>query len=1620
MKKRMLAWVLVLAMLLPVLPAGVLADDAATSGTCGENLTWTLENGVLTISGTGEMEDYTAGSTPWNEIRQNIVSVVIASGVTSVGDRAFYECGSLTSVTIQSNIKTIGDSAFWSCGKLTTINFPESLKSIGDYAFIYCDSLTSIAFPDGVEVIGNSIFLCAHGLKSVSIGSSVASIGTDVFEGCDALQSIRVASNNTTYASVDGVLFNKVKTELICYPSGKLDTSYEIPAGVVQINDGAFMYCGNLENVSVPTGVKRIGSRSFYGCHDLTNVNVPSGVVSIGESAFGNCGSLTSITIPRGVTNIGNSAFHFCRQLTTVNIGYGIETIGIDTFFECNSLEHVSIPSSVKNIGGGAFAYCYNLKSINIPSGVTNIDGDAFNFCSSLTHVRIPANVASIGSHAFYACSKLTAFEVEKDCAAYTSIDGVLFNKSGSELICFPAEKATENYTIPSSVKYIDDQAFALCINLKNISIPDGVTEINDSTFYACRNMTSVSVPVSVTTIKQSAFSECNSLSDVYYGGTKTTWAGIAVATGNNALTAATIHYNASAGKCGDNLTWIFADGNLEIRGIGGMYDFSESNLPPWSSIASNVKNIFIWSDTASIGKNAFNSCSNATYVAISSSVTKIGEGAFKDCGNLRNAHFSGTEADWSKVQMGANNDPLTSLSVLCSGTEPGGSGSETGGGTGSGESGIPSGFNSTIYHAKWLSGDQSTEYILNEAQSPSRILSDALKGSSMETAVDLWKSFSLVFDTIDDISSLHDVAIEEKDMYSALILNALNASTSYDVIATEFEDALSLSKEIISDVKSFITANKGVDLSNDKLFLQYIEQNPDDIQDYISDWFKQEQPDLASMGTVFKNFSTVLKGVSNIENYCEMIAAYTTLSETSEAMKNVLRAAYNQSKSTYGSFDPLTLAFQECLTIITDSQQNLTQAIITKGFTVVGKGMAEYLVGEFWKEVSNKIYTVAPPVAVLQAGYKAGKTISNWLCNTDDTIEAYLKMHAILGIENIVGASYGNIKSAFVANQDLNAAADYIAAMSLMFCLKDVDCDSAYGYVDKLDSSLLNKVQQAFGKTDYNQLKTSIKAYQNDYKVYYITSLTGWINYLEEDYPGSGLYKMYEGLINQARNSVLKKEIIAACPVNVYVYDQSDHVVASVIDGRVSCSADNVMIALLGDQKVIRFYDGEDYRVEYVGYDTGNMDVTISEFDENESTVRTVNYYDVALNDGKTYTMDADNETLKPYELLDKEQSSVVAHDYDSMDTNATYNIEVISGTMLQNGEICVETTAQKGETLQLNAYVPEGYQFISWEASNHADIFADKTQATTNLIMPSGDITVTAILKEIEHSYQKDVVAPTCTEKGYTEYTCKYCGNSYVGDYVPATGHNWDGGKVTKQPTATEKGEKTYNCATCGETRTEEIPATSSPAVPDKPTGPDKPTTPDKPSTPDVPTVPTITFVDVPAGAYYYDAVNWAVSKGITNGTGVDEQGNNYFSPDASCTRAQAVTFLWRAAGSPEPSSTSNPFTDVPTGEYYYKAVLWAVEKGITKGVSDTEFSPNTTCNRAQIVTFLHRYEGEPKAEGQSFNDVPANEYYYAPVIWAVSKGVTNGTGGGKFSPLADCTRGQIVTFLYRDMVP
>ena len=414
MKKRLLSFVLVVLMIASLLPATALAADIVDSGTCGaegdgSNLTWTLDSdGVLTISGSGDMHGYGPSGAPWHG---RVKSAVIAEGVTSIGGFAFYDCTSLTSVTI-----------------------PDSVTSIGANAFFDCTSLTSVTIPD-----------------------SVTSIGVGAFASCTSLTGIWVAESNSHYSSdASGVLFNKDKTTLVQCPGAF--AAYTIPNSVTSIGDVAFSFCTSLASVTIPDSVTSIGRHAFQYCTSLTSVTIPNGVTSIGDSAFSYCASLTSVTIPDSVTSIGWSAFAGCTSLTSVTIPDSVTSIGSLAFSGCTSLTSVTVPDSVTSIGDAAFASCTSLTGIwvaegsshyasdasgvlfnkdkttlvqcpgafsgsyAIPDSVTSIGHCAFEDCASLTSVTIPDSVTSIGHYAFEGCRSLTDVYFTGTESAWNSI----------------------------------------------------------------------------------------------------------------------------------------------------------------------------------------------------------------------------------------------------------------------------------------------------------------------------------------------------------------------------------------------------------------------------------------------------------------------------------------------------------------------------------------------------------------------------------------------------------------------------------------------------------------------------------------------------------------------------------------------------------------------------------------------------------------------------------------------------------------------------------------------------------------------------------------------------------------------------------------------------------------------------------------------------------------------------------------------------------------------------------------------------------------------------------------------------------------------------------------------
>ena len=338
------------------------SNSSYYSGFCGKNVTWKLlENGELIIEGTGEMYNYAQFNpvTPWYECREMINTITIFTGVTSIGEWAFYDCSSLTSITIPESVTSIGEHAFSDCSSLTSITIPESVTSIEGWAFLHCTSLTSITIPANVINIGYGILMGCNGLVSV-----VVEVGNPVYDSRYNCNAIIETSSNTLVGGCSATI---------------------IPNGITSIGNRAFCYC-DFTSISIPKSVKTIDDYAFVGS-SLTSITIPEGVTSIGREAFYNCKNLTAITLPESVTSIGGYAFS-------------------------GTPWYKNQPDGVVYVNNVLYEYKGTMPantSIEVREGTVSISYDAFSGCSSLAAITLPEGVTSIGDDAFYGCSSLTA-----------------------------------------------------------------------------------------------------------------------------------------------------------------------------------------------------------------------------------------------------------------------------------------------------------------------------------------------------------------------------------------------------------------------------------------------------------------------------------------------------------------------------------------------------------------------------------------------------------------------------------------------------------------------------------------------------------------------------------------------------------------------------------------------------------------------------------------------------------------------------------------------------------------------------------------------------------------------------------------------------------------------------------------------------------------------------------------------------------------------------------------------------------------------------------------------------------------------------------------------------------
>lgn len=603
MKKRVLSLMLVLLMTLTLIPLESLAEAAAAPGTCGskgDNLTWELdeENGVLTISGQGDMADYSEEApAPWAECYMETVSV--EKGVTGIGEYAF---SSYTAATIElpEGLERIGVYAFAQSECFSEIKIPDSVKSIGSGAFCRCIGLEKATLPQKLTELSDSLFEDCAGLTEVNIPQSVTAIGENAFKGCKALAVI------------------------------------SIPDGVKTIGKEAFASCAAVEELKIPTGVERIGESAFKG------TNIESVIFDGTKERWTAIGGETSgidiekirHSCDKGSAWLSNGGEHWheCSWCGKVSDKAAHEDEGDGTCKVCGAgLTDVLAEGTISGLnwslarsgvltisGSGELPELANdgtsvpwkkhsdiIIEVVIKSGVTGVGSGAFTGCTALKKVSISDTVKKLDLNAFSGCTALEAFAVEDGNEAYASADGVLFNAGKTRLISCPVGK-TGAYTVPETVTEIEKSAFAAS-GVESVSMSDAVNAVGEGAFSNCSKLKSVVLPKGLKELKKSLFSGCSALEA------------------------------------------ISIPDSVKTLGEG-----------VFSGCAA-LKEVKIPGEVTVIPKNAFSGCAALESVSIPASVTAIKEAAFDGCTALKNVTFLGKDDEWGKVTIAGKNDALDS-----------------------------------------------------------------------------------------------------------------------------------------------------------------------------------------------------------------------------------------------------------------------------------------------------------------------------------------------------------------------------------------------------------------------------------------------------------------------------------------------------------------------------------------------------------------------------------------------------------------------------------------------------------------------------------------------------------------------------------------------------------------------------------------------------------------------------------------------------------------------------------------------------------------------------------------------------------------------------------------------
>lgn len=1462
---------------------------------------------------------------------------------------------------VKEGVTAIGPYAFFMCFKLTSVTLPSTLKTVKEQAFHYCEALTDCTLPKGLERVENSGFFgCENWTGVDNIPDSVQYIGPYAFTECKGSRLV-------------------------------------IPEGITRIEEFAFWgYENGLTEIVLPSTLTFIGSSAFAWAKDVTSLTIPEGVTSIGEQAFGRMDSLQSLTLPSTLTEIGANAFMGGKavenKLAEVYIPAGVTTIGANAFADRDGL---TIVADSKQTAAAQYALANGL-TLRLKNGET-IDSDfeiengvLVAYHGSDSEVVIPDTVTEIGESAFQAAEEgESGVDLKKITipASVTKIGTSAFESCALTEVIF-AEG--------SQLQEIGSNAFAYCTKLPKITLPDTLVSIGASAFCGASQLGEIQIPASVISIDDDAFNTCYGLQAVTFASD--------------------------------------LDSHLKTIGARAFYQ------------CYRLKVLDIPEGVTAIGDQAFRVSQGLKRVYLPASLTQLGTtvpAVFLDLNSLNNS----TPKDLTEITVAEGNPVYSSHDGLVYSAD------------GKTLLYCPTGKTGTV------TVQDGTEIIAANAFRRSMadhvVLPESLRTIEANAFIGSNLSSVEIPDAVEQIGSYA--------FYYCQKLKSLQLGQRVKTIADNaFGDLTPVANLTLPASVQSVGANAFEGLSG---YLK-VESSTTALADGAIPYYSAITV-YAKAGSTAEAYVNQLKADKG--DGCKLtfqpISGFTqvtgiTLHDTAFSLKQ------RKTASLTAEITPQTATNQ---VLVYKSLNSAVATVDASGtITALQPGQAVIRVLSADGPYADCTVTVIRDESISdftidQRGYITDYTGTD----TDLVIPETVNNTAVKGIAQGAFQNNWDVRSVTFPSGLEEIEADAFqkcgSLVRVQFAkgLRTIG-ERAFEYCThltnvELPEGLTTMGANAFGECErLESVKMPGTLRQIPEGAFYICWRLKEVEVPEGvESIGKNAFYECEGMERLSLPTSLRsidEGAFAAC-VRLTEVTIPEGVVSLGKESFMSCTAlvrihlpatlrtmgavypgdvfENTGVLGCNHLQTVTVTEGSAYFSSQDGL-LYNADGTELLFCPRGRTTASVQEGTERIGDHAFFYCRALEEVSLPdtlkaigansFAICDSLTEVSIPSGVETIGESAFSSDAALTKLTLPNTvkEIGARAFLNTGlVTLQIPASVQSlGAQALAYNtALTSATIPSSVTKLGTELFLNSDGVTI----------YTDSTRAPIYAYAEANGIAVKITGGQSGGDSSSSSSGSDSGydtyavgvdsaenGSVSVSPKNAVQGSTvtvmvkpdsgyTVETLTVKDASGKDVNLTKKSDTQYTFTMPDSKVNVAASFMED--NAMLNYFADVPASAYYHDAVLWAAEKGVTSGTTATT-----FSPDMTCTRAQAVTLLWRAAGSPEPKNTGMTFTDVPASAYYYKAVLWAIEQGVTQGTSNTTFSPNATCTRAQIVTFLYRAEGSPAAAGHSFSDVNATDYYNAAVGWASDKGVTSGTGSDRFSPSADCTRAQIVTFLYR----